>query len=222
MAREHAAIRPFRVPLDRQPILTTIVDLYGGSRAAVRIIPERARWPELEGADRLALPVWFAALTLEHTVGSLTARIRHRIMGLATALAEDVSVPSLEQTWAEFVAGRHLVAPSQMGQPRVTVTLTRASSRLTPNVVEDLPSPLSLAAAAAAASGVALETHDEHARLSTALALEGLLVAHGRAAVRGAGTSTAVAEALGYAAMRLEEAEHSVPPDLRTAHTIWR
>lgn len=221
LAREHRARRAFDV-LDRQRVLTTIVDLYGGSGAAVRIIPDPSRWPDNEGADRLALPVWFAALTLEHSAGSIAARIRHRIMALATALVEDTSESSLERTWPEFVADRRLVTPSQIGQPRVTVALTRTSSRLAPSVVDDLPGPLSLAAATAAASGVALEDHDESARLSAALALEGLLMTHRHPQTREGSTGEAVAGALRYAVRRLEEAEQHVPPDLRTAHSIWR
>lgn len=203
-------------------MLTTVVDLHGGSRAAVRIFPAASRWPAEEGTDRLALPVWFAALTLASAFGSTSARIRHRIMELAAAIADDADSFENGRSWSEIVAGRTLIRPDQCGRPRVTVTLTRVSSRLAPAVEGDAPSPISLAAAAAAASGVALEGHDRQERLSVALALEGLLIRHRETSREEWSTTEVVADALRYALIRLEEVHRPVPSDLRVATSTWR
>jgi len=208
--------------MGRRPLLTTIVDLYGGSRAAVRIIPAESRWPDDEGTDRLALPVWFAALTLSSASGPVSARIRHRVMELAAAIAAEDHSADGALTWSEAVAGRRLIRPDGQGQPRIIVTLGRAASRLAPAVDGATPSPISLAAAAAAASGVALIGCDHAERLSVALALEGLLIRH-RETRRAAWSATeAVAASLHYALYRLEDVDRPVPTDLRLATSTWR
>lgn len=206
--------------LGRRPLLTAVVDLHGGSAASVRLIPSPTRWPEHEGADRLALPVWFAALTLANTTGSLSARIRHRVMALAAALAGSETSSGDGPTWPEFVAGRRLLPPAHEGQPRVTVRLTRAS-RLRPTVVGDVPSPLSLAAATAAAAGISLEGHGESGRMAAALALECLLIRHREEGIRDASAAEAVGTSLRYALNRLEEAGRPVPADLAVAVSSW-
>lgn len=212
--------RPFAI--GRRPLLTTIVDLYGGSRAAVRITPAESRWPDNEGSDRLALPVWFAALTLASAFGSTSARIRHRVMELAAAIAGEDHSSGRGWSWSEAVAGRRLIRPEGVGQPRITVTLGRASSRLTPAVNGAAPSPISLAAAAAAASGAALVGRDHAERLSVALALEGLLIRHRQTRRAAWSTTEAVADALLYALYRLEDVERPIPSDLRLATSTWR
>lgn len=205
----------------RRPLLTTIVDLYGGSRAAVRIIPVESRWPEAEGTDRLALPVWFAALTLASASGPVSARIRHRVMELAAAIAVEDDSADGGVTWSEAVAGRRLIRPDGPGQPQIVVTLGRTASRLAPAVDGSAPSPTSLAAAAAAAAGVALIDCDHMERLSVALALEGLLIRH-RETRRATWSATeAVGASLHYALYRLEDVDRPIPSDLRLATSTW-
>lgn len=180
------------------------------------------RWPEDEGTDRLALPVWLAALTLESASGPVLARIRHCVMELASTIAAADDSAGGALTWSEAVAGRQLIRLDEPGQPRIVVTLGHTATRPAPTVAGPAPSPTSLAAATAAAASVALIDCDHMERLSVALALEGLLIRHREARCAAWSAAEAVGASLQYAQYRLEDVDRPIPSDLRLATSTWR
>lgn len=181
------------------------------------IRPRPSRWPKDEGADRLALPTWFAALTLAATSGPLSARVRHCLME-ATAAVIDVEVDDeLSRPWADAVAGRELIAPDGEGQPRVVVRVIDSAAGPAPTHSGLAPGPITLAAATAAVLGVALDGAEPGVRMSAALAVEGVLIWHRKGGARRESPAGGAAGALLYAIARLDEAGSPVPGDLAAA-----
>jgi hypothetical protein len=86
-----------------------------------------------------------------------------------------------------------------------------------PSLGRAAPSPLALAAGAAAAMAASLGEAEGDVRLAAALTLEGVLGWYRQADPHLQPPQQAVAYSLRDAASRLEEAARSVPPDLERA-----
>jgi inactivated superfamily I helicase len=200
--------------LRRGPLVTTTIALYGGSRAAVSFDPAPERWPEHEGSDRLAIPLGLAALALARADETVARRVRPRLMGVAAALAGDEASSADAESRTEAVAGLALVEPEGPGQPRIVLKLTRSPVGPVPSLGRAAPSPLAVAAAAAAVIAAFLGEADGDLRLASALTLEGVLGWYREADPHFQPPQQAVAYSLRYAASRLEEAARPVPADL--------
>ena len=199
----------------RAAAVAVTVDLYGGSGAAVGLAPARDRWPGHETRDRLDLAVGFAAVTVLRAERSLTPRIRHSVMSLATAVLDDLPAPGAG-SWSEHVAGRRLVGGEGLGGPRITARLiaARPASRVE---VDGSPTALALSAATAAVAAVALRETGRDVQLAAALALEGVLLWCSGRAARRHGPGRAVDEGYRYAIRRLADARLSAPEALQRA-----
>jgi len=190
------------------------VDLYGGSAAAVAMRPIRGRWPAQETRDRLDFSVGFAATMLLGTERALAQRVRHQTMTVATALVE-ASPPFGADDWAERVAGRSLVGPGAVGEPRIKASLVRTRRGARIDLLKTRPTTLALSASVAAVAAVALRDTPRDVRLAAALAIEGLLLWCGTEVSHRHGPERALSEAYAYAVRRL--ADTLVPEALRWA-----
>lgn len=202
--------------LGRRTRAVLVIDLYGGSAAAVALRPATGRWPAEETRDRLDIAVGLMATTLLAAEPALARRIRHSAMTVAVSL---VGAPSGAEAddWAERVAGRRLVRPGPAGDPRIESRLVRTRRGARVEVLGPRPTSLALSACASAVAAVCLRDAARDVTLSAALAMEGLLLWCGVAANRGRGPERALSEAYAYAMRRLA-ATHIPPPDaLRAA-----
>jgi hypothetical protein len=202
----------------RPGAVAVTVDLYGGSAATVQLAPRENRWPDHETRDRLDVSVGFAAVTLLRAERSLTPRIRHRVMSLATALLDDLPAPGAG-SWSERVAGRRLVGSDRPGGPRITARLVAAGAG--PRVVIDgaAPTALALSAATSAVAAVALRDTGRDVHLAAALALEGVLLWCAGSVARRHGPRRAVDEGYRYAVRRLADVRVAAPEALQRAVT---
>lgn len=192
------------------------VDLFGGSAAAVTLRPAPGRWPALETRDRLDAAVGFAATVLIGAERSLTRRVRHHAMTVATALV-DAPVAFQADDWAERVAGRSLVHPGPVGDPRIGARLVRTRRGARVDLLGARPTTLALVAGAASVAAVALRDATRDVRLAAALAMEGLLLWCGESANRRHGQERALCEAYAYAVRRLANTLVPPPEALRSA-----
>lgn len=200
----------------RLPLVNVTVDLYGGSAATVRFRPTERRWPDHETQDRLDLAVGFAARSLLEAEPPLIPRIRHRAMGIASSLVDDLPEPG-HGSWTENVAGRLLVTSDRPGAPRIEARLvaTRSGSRV--EVLDAPPTSLALSAASAAVAAAALRDTSPDVHLAAALAMEGLLLWCGMRESARSGPERALGECYAYALRRFADADRPVPDALRSA-----
>jgi hypothetical protein len=205
-------------------LVRATVDLYGGSRATLRLEPAPSRWPEHEISDRLTAGLGLAALALARAGDSVSARVRSHVMRLAAELAEQRSdADDGVGDWAERVAGVAIVDSEEIGRPRVELQVVSSAVGPVPTVGRASPASLTLAAAAGVVLAASLEGDDEdELRLAAALALEGLLGWYREVDPHLQPPQQALAYAFRYAASRLEEVGRIVPPGLGSAVAAHR
>jgi len=207
----------------RRPLVRATVDLYGGSRAALRLEPAPSRWPEQEVSDRLTAGLGLAALALARAGDSVSARVRSHVMRLAAELSEQRSdADDGPGDWAEGVAGVAIVESEEIGQPRIELQIVSSAVGPVPTVGRASPASLTLAAAAGVVLAASLEEDEGELRLAAALALEGLLGWYREVDPHLQPPQQALAYAFRYAASRLEEAGRTVPPGLGSAVAAHR
>lgn len=200
----------------RDTAAVVVIDLYGGSAAAVTVRPATGRWPGAEMRDRLDIAVGFTATTLLSTESGLAARIRHAAASVALSLV-DAPPATGADGWAEHVADRRLVRPGRVGDPRIEARLvhTRRGPRI--DLGGCRPTSLALSAGAASVAAVALRDAARDVTLAAALAMEGLLSWCAVTANRRLGPERALQEAYAYAARRLAGTRITPPDALRAA-----
>lgn len=203
--------------LRRAPLVTTTIDLYEGSRAAVVITPDRKRWPELEETDRLVVPLGLAALALARAPDIAIEAVRDRLRHAADAIADPSLVGELASTLCIAVAGLELAEPDSPGATRISAQLIRSAVGPIPTIGRASHGSRTLASAGAAALAVSLTPVGLDVRLAAALSLEGLLGWYAIADPQLQPPQQAIAYALRHAAARLTEAGRTAPGALAVA-----
>ncbi len=203
---------------ERAPLVRAEVALYGPRRAAAMLHPSRGRWPEHEGADRLAIGVGMAALGAHQSPEARWTAYREALVRAATGMvgAGDDPLPGdLVPLEGLGVAGTlAVVAWEGPGLARVEAELLAPRGGLVPRLAEAPRTSGPAREIAALALLVALAVDgDADARLALGLGVEGV-VAWFRESDRRAPPRNALAFALAHARDRLRETGRSLPPGL--------
>ena len=203
--------------LRRAPLVTTTVDLHGGSGVAVAITPADGRWPGHEDSDRLVVPLGLAAIALARAQDDAIGTVREQLRRAAGAIADADLADERPATLLIAVSGLRDADPSEAGASRITMRLVRSPVGPVPTTGRrGHPAPL-LAGAASAALAVALAPSAPEIRLAAALSLEGLLGWYREADPQLQPPQQAIAYALRHAATRFSEGGRGVPPALVAA-----
>ena len=203
--------------LRRAPLVSTTIDLYEGSRAAVTITPGARRWPEHEGADRLVVPLGLAALALARASDSAIEAVRDRLRHAAGAIAAPIPAGDRPSALLLAVSGLEPVEPDGPGGTRVLTQLVRSTVGPIPTIGRASHGSPTLASAGTATLAVSLAPVGAEVRLAAALAIEGLLGWYAVADPQLQPPQQAIAYALRHAAARLSEQGRAVPAELAIA-----
>lgn len=202
--------------LGREPLVLTTIDFLPGGRVAVTISPARDRWPGHEASDRLVIPLGIAALALqrapEATIGAVHGRLRSAATGIARA-----DPPAEAGAFFTAISGFQGATGSTGGDPSVAVRLLRSSLGPIPSIGRARHGSVLLANAAVAALGTCASGAGPAVRLSSALAIEGLLGWYREADPHLQPPQQAVAYCLRHAVARLDERKREPPEALLTA-----
>jgi hypothetical protein len=203
---------------DRAPLVRAEVALYGPRRAAAMLHPATGRWPEHEGADRLALGVGMAALGAYQSPEARWTAYREALARVATGMVAAGPEPlpgDLVPLDGLGVPGMlAVVAWEGPGRARVEAELLAPRGGLVPRLADAPAASGPGREIAALALLVALAVDgDADARLALGLGVEGV-VAWFRESDRRAAPRNALAFALAHARDRLGEAGRSLPPGL--------
>jgi len=203
--------------LRRAPLVSTTIDLYEGSRAAVTITPDPKRWPEHEGTDRLVVPLGLAALALARAPDAVIGSVRDRLRHAASAIADPALATEVSSTLLIAVSGLQPAEPDGPRATRVSAQLIRSALGPVPTIGRASHGSLTLASAAAATLAVALAPVGLDVRLAAALSLEGLLGWYSVADPHLQPPQQAIAYALRHAVSRLSEEGRATPAALAIA-----